>query len=109
MVRLFGLRTLAGQLSLWTALTVCAVLIVLLLLTTSMTRRQILRQTNTEALAEVDSHATEIDGFLGQMGAVVKTMAALQAMRGPEPPPHVLEELRLLMDSFPADHVFGLY
>jgi serine phosphatase RsbU (regulator of sigma subunit) len=109
MVRLFGLRTLAGQLSLWTALTVCAVLIVLLLVTTSMSRRQILRQTNTEALAEVDSHATEIDGFLGQMGSVVKTMAALQVLRGPEPPPHVLEELRLLMDSFPADRVFGLY
>lgn len=109
MVRLLGLRTLAGQISLWTALTVCAVLIVLLLVTTSMSRRQILRQTNTEALAEVDSHATEIDGFLGQMGAVVKTMAAIQAMRGPQTPPHVMEELRLIMDGFPADHLFGVY
>ncbi len=109
MRRFFGLNTLAGQLSLWTTLTVCAVLVALLLLTTTMTRRQILRQTNAEALSEVDAQATEIDGFLGQMEAVVNTMAAQQATRGPQPSPQVLDELRRLLGSLPADRVFGLY
>lgn len=109
MRRFFRLNTLAGQLSWWTALTAAAVLVGLLLLTSSMTRRQIIRQTNSEALAEVDAHALEIDGFLGQMAGVVKTMAALQSTRGPNPPPDVLDELRRLLDSFPEDQVYGIY
>jgi signal transduction histidine kinase/CheY-like chemotaxis protein len=109
MRRFFGLNTLAGQLSLWTALTAGAVLVALVLLAYTSAREQILRQTNAEALVEVELHATEIDALVGRVASVVTTMAARQAVRGPTPPPNVLEELREILQSFPPEEVFGVF
>lgn len=109
MRRLFGLNTLAGQLSLWTALTAGAVLVALVLLSYTAGRRQVIRQTNSEALTEVELHATEIGGLVGRVGAIVTTMAAEQAIRGPKPPDNVLDRLRRLIESFSPEQVFGVF
>ena len=109
MRRFLGLNTLAGQLSLWTALTAAAVLAALVLLAFTMTRRQIVQRTNNEALVEVEFHATEIDALVGQVASVVTTMAVRQSVRGPKPAPDVLDVLRGLLDSFPPEEMFGVY
>ncbi|MEX1110446.1 MAG: cache domain-containing protein, partial [Chthoniobacterales bacterium] len=109
MRRLFGLNTLAGQLTLWTALTV-GVLLVLLLVSNYRTARDlIIRQTNAEALVEVELHAVEIDTVMARVAAVVTSMAVRQALRGDQPAPDVLDELRGLLDRFRPEEIFGIY
>ena len=109
MRRFFGLNTLAGKLSLWTAITAGAVFVTLVFLAYSSAREQIVRQTNAEALVEVELHATEIGALMGRVASVVGTMAAVQAVRGPKPAPDVLDELRRIMSSFPPSEVFGVF
>ncbi len=109
MRRLFGLNTLAGQLSLWTALTAGAVLVALVLLSYTAVRRQVIRQTNHEALTEVELHATEIGGVVGRVSGIVTTLAAEQAIRGPKPADNVLNRLRRLIESFSPEEVFGVF
>ncbi|MBU3666432.1 MAG: response regulator [Chthoniobacterales bacterium] len=109
MRRFFGLNTLAGQLSIWTALTAGAVLVVLVLLSYTAGRRQVIRQTNNEALREVELHAAEIGGLISRVTGVVTTMAAEQAIRGPKPPDNVLDRLRRLINCFPPEEVFGVF
>jgi len=109
MRRFFGLNTVAGQLAFWTALLAAAVLVALLVLNYTASRDLILRQTNQEALVEVELHAVEIDGLIGRVAAVVTAMANRQALRGTEPAPDVLDELRGLLDRFPPEEIFGAY
>ncbi len=109
MRRLFGLNTLAGQLSLWTALTAGAVLVALVLLSYTAGRRQVIRQTNHEALTEVELHAVEIGGVVGRVSGIVTTLAAEQAIRGPKPADNVLDRLRRLIESFSPEEVFGVF
>ena len=109
MRRLFGLNTLAGQLTLWTALTVGALLVLLLVSNYRTARDLIIRQTNAEALVEVELHAAEIDTVMARVAAVVTSMAARQALRGDQPAPDVLEELRGLLDRFRPEEIFGIY
>lgn len=109
MRRFLGLNTVAGQLSLWTGLVAAAVLITLLVLYYTAARDRILRQTNEQALVEVELHALEIDGLVGRVAALVTSMANRQALRGGTPAPDVLEELRGLLDRFPPEAVFGAY
>lgn len=109
MRRIFGLNTLAGQLSLWIILTAGAVLVVMVLLAYTAIRRQVIRQTDAEALVEVESHAKEIDAMIGRVAAVTTTLAAEQAIRGPEPPADVLDNLRNLIVRFPPSDVFGIF
>jgi signal transduction histidine kinase/CheY-like chemotaxis protein len=109
MRRFLGLNTVAGQLSFWTALLAASVLVALLMLNYTASRDLILRQTNQEALVEVELHAMEIDGLIGRVAAVVTAMANRQALRGAEPAPEVLDELRGLLDRFPPEEIFGVY
>ncbi|MBE2181108.1 MAG: response regulator [Chthoniobacterales bacterium] len=109
MRRFLGLNTLAGQLSWWTALTASAVLAALVLLAYSASRREILRQTNAQALTEVELHAAQIDSLLERAAAVATTMAAVQAQRGPEGQPGVFDELRGLLGNFPENRIFGVF
>jgi len=109
MRRFFGLNTVAGQLALWTALFAGAVLVALVLLNYRAARELIIRQTNAEALVEVELHAVEIDGLIGRVSAVVTAMANRQALRGGEPAPDVLDELRGLLEKFPPGEIFGVY
>ena len=109
MRRLFGLNTLAGQLTLWTALTVGAIMSVLILFAYRSARTDLIERTQQSALAEVEVHAIEIDAMVGRVASLVTTMAAVQGLRGPDPAPDVMLELRRIMDSFPANEVFGVY
>ena len=109
MRRLLGLNTLAGQLAFWTALVASGVLVALLLIYYTASRDRILRQTNEQALTEVELHAIEIDGLVGRVAALVTSMANRQALRGSKPAPDVLDELRGLLDRFPPEEVFGVY
>lgn len=109
MRRLFGLNTVAGQLALWTALFGGAVLVALVVLNYRAARELIIRQTNAEALVEVELHAMEINGLLGRVSALVTAMANRQALRGKDPAPDVLDELRGLLDKFPPGEIFGVY
>ena len=109
MRRLLGLNTLAGQLTLWTALTVGAIMAVLILFAYRSARADLIARTKQSALAEVEVHAIEIDALVGRVASLVTTMAAVQGLRGPDPAPDVMLELRRIMDSFPANEVFGAY
>jgi signal transduction histidine kinase/CheY-like chemotaxis protein len=109
MRRFFGLNTVAGQLSFWTALVASAVLVALLLIYYTASRERILRQTNEQAMTEVALHATEIDGLVGRVAALVTAMSVVQGARGPDAPPEVFDELRRIIASFPPDEVFGVY
>lgn len=109
MRRFFGLNTVAGQLAFWTALVASAVLVALLLIYYTASRERILRQTNEQAMIEVELHATEIDGLVGRVAALVTAMSVVQGARGPDAPPEVFDELRRIIASFPPDEVFGVY
>jgi signal transduction histidine kinase/DNA-binding response OmpR family regulator len=109
MRRFLGLNTLAGQLTLWTVLTVGAIMSVLILFAYRSARADLIEQTKQSALAEVEVHAIEIDALVGRVASLVTTMAAVQGLRGPDPAPDVMLELRRIMDSFPANEVFGAY
>jgi signal transduction histidine kinase/CheY-like chemotaxis protein len=109
MRRLLGLNTLAGQLTLWTALTAGAIMAVLILFAYRSARADLIARTKQSALAEVEVHAIEIDALVGRVASLVTTMAAVQGLRGPDPAPDVMLELRRIMDSFPANEVFGAY
>jgi signal transduction histidine kinase/DNA-binding response OmpR family regulator len=109
MRRFLGLNTLAGQLTLWTALTVGAIMAVLILFAYRSARADLIARTKQSALAEVEVHAIEIDALVGRVASLVTTMAAVQGLRGPDPAPDVMLELRRIMDSFPANEVFGAY
>ena len=109
MRRLLGLNTLAGQLTLWTALTAGAIMAVLILFAYRSARADLIARTKQSALAEVEVHAIEIDAMVGRVASLVTTMAAVQGLRGPDPAPDVMLELRRIMDSFPANEVFGAY
>ena len=109
MRRFLGLNTVAGQLSFWTGLVATVVLITLLVLYYTAARDRILRQTNEQALVEVELHALEIDGLVGRVAALVTSMANRQALRGGTPAPDVLGELRGVLDRFPPEEVFGAY
>ena len=109
MRRFFGLNTLAGQLTLWMALTVGAIMTALVFFAYRSARTQIIEQTKQNAMAEVAFHAAEIDAMVGRVASLVTTMAAVQGLRGPDPDPEVMLELRRIMDSFPPNEVFGVY
>ena len=109
MRRLFGLNTLAGKLTLWTALAAGAIMSVLILFAYRAARAELIESTKQSALAEVGVHAVEIDAMVGRVKSLVTTMAAVQGLRGPGPDPDVMLELRRIMDSFPANEVFGAY
>ena len=109
MRRLFGLNTLAGKLTLWTALAAGAIMSVLILFAYRAARAELIESTKQSALAEVGVHAVEIDAMVGRVESLVTTMAAVQGLRGPDPDPDVMLELRRIMDSFPANEVFGAY
>ena len=109
MRRFFGLNTLAGQLTLWMALTVGAIMTALVLFAYHSARTQLIEQTKQNAMAEVAFHAAEIDAMVGRVASLVTTMAAVQGLRGPDPDPEVMLELRRIMDSFPPNEVFGVY
>jgi len=109
MRRFFGLNTVAGQLAFWTALVASAVLVALLVLYYTASRDRILRQTNEHALIEVELHAVEIDALVGRVAALATAMANRQALRGRDPAPDVLAELRGLLDRFPREEIFGVY
>ena len=109
MRRFFGLNTVAGQLAFWTALVASALLIALLVIYYTEARDRILQQTNDQALIEVELHAIEIDGLVGRVAALVTSMANRQALRGGQPAPDVLDELRGLLDRFPPEEIFGVY
>lgn len=109
MRRLFGLNTVAGQLSFWTGLVASIVLFALLVFYYTVSRERILRQTNEQALVEVELHAMEIDALVGRVAALVTSMANRQALRGGRPAPDVLDELRGLLDRFPPGEVFGAF
>ena len=109
MRRFLGLNTLAGQLTLWTALTVGAIMSVLIVFAYRSAREDLIARTKQSALAEVEVHAMEIDAMVGRVASLVTTMAAVQGLRGPDPAPDVMLELRRIMDSFPANEVFGAY
>ena len=109
MRRFLGLNTLAGQLTLWTALTVGAIMSVLILFAYRSARADLIEQTKQSALAEVEVHAIEIDALVGRVESLVTTMALMQGLRGPDPAPDVMLELRRIMDGFPANEVFGAY
>ena len=109
MRRLFGLNTLAGQLTLWMVLTVGAIMTALILFAYRSARQDLIEQTEKNAMAEVEFHAVEIDAMVGRVASLVTTMAAMQSLRGPGPDPDVMLELRRIMDSFPPNEVFGVY
>ncbi len=109
MRRFFGLNTLAGKLTLWTALAAGAIMSVLILFAYRAARAELIESTTQSALAEVEFHAVEIDAMVGRVESLVTTMAAVQGLRGPDPHPDVMLELRRIMDSFPANEVFGAY
>ncbi len=109
MRRLFGLNTLAGKLTLWTALAAGAIMSMLILFAYRAARAELIESTKQSALAEVGFHAVEIDAMVGRVESLVTTMAAVQGLRGPDPHPDVMLELRRIMDSFPANEVFGAY
>ena len=109
MRRFFGLNTLAGQLTLWTALTVGAVMTALILFAYRSARQDLINETKQSAMAEVSLHAGEIDAMVGRVASLVTTMAAMQGLRGPDPDPGVMLELRRIMDNFPPNEVFGVY
>lgn len=109
MRRFLGLNTLAGQLTLWMALTVGAITTALIIFAYRSAREDLIERTQQTALAEVQVHALEIDSMVGRVASLVTAMAAVQGLRGPNPEPDVLMELRRMMDSFPANEVFGAY
>lgn len=109
MRRFLGLHTLAGQLTVWTALTVGAVMTVLILYAYSNARSDVVMRTKQAAMAEVEFHASEIDALVARVSSLVTTMADVQSVRGPDPAPEVMRELRHIMDSFPPNEVFGVY
>ena len=109
MRRFFGLNTLAGQLTLWMALTVGAIMTALIIFAYRSARQDLIDQTKQNAVAEVAFHAGEIDAMVGRMASLVTTMAAMQGLRGPDPAPDVMLELRRIMDGFPPNEVFGVY
>lgn len=109
MRRFFGLNTLAGQLTLWTALTVGAIMTALILFAYRSARKDLINETKQSAMAEVAFHAGEIDAMVGRVASLVTTMAAMQGLRGPDPDPGVMLELRRIMDNFPPNEVFGVY
>ena len=109
MRRLFGLNTLAGQLTLWMVLTVGAIMAALIFFAYRSARQDLIEQTNKNAMAEVSFHAVEIDAMVGRVASLVTTMAVTQSLRGPDPAPDVMKELRRIMDSFPPNEVFGVY
>ncbi len=57
-------------------------------------RRQIIRQTNAEALVEVTSHAKQISAMIERVAAITTTLAAEQALHGRAPSEDVLNHLR---------------
>lgn len=109
MRRFFGLNTLAGQLTFWMALTVGIVMTALILFAYRSARQSLLEETKRDAMAEVALHAGEIDGMVGRVASLVTTMAAVQGLRGPDPGPDVIQELRRIVDAFPPSEVFGVY
>lgn len=109
MRQFLGLKTIAGQLSFWTTLTAGGILIALVLLNYSASRNLILRQTNSEALIEVQMHATEIGVLVGRVAALAQSMAVRQSLLGREPSPRVYDELRGLLDRFSPEEVFGVF
>ena len=109
MRRFLGLHTLAGKLTVWTALVAGAVLMALVVLAYTASRQRIIRQTNDQALIEVQLHAAEMEAKIGRIAAVVTSMAARQAVRGKEAATDELDKLRRLLESFPPDEVFGIY
>lgn len=109
MRRLFRFHSLAGQLSLWIVLTAGAMLLVMVLLAYTAIRRQIIRQTDAEALVEVKSHAKEIDAMIGRVAAIATMLAAEQSIHGATPSADVLDHLRNLIVRFPPEDVFGIF
>lgn len=109
MRRFLGLHTLAGKLTVWTTLVAGAVLVIMVLLAYTGLRKRIIRQTNDQALIEVQLHAAEMEAKIGRVAAVVTSMAARQAVRGKDAASDELEKLRKLLQSFPSDEVFGIY
>ena len=109
MRRFLGLHTLAGKLTLWTALVAGAVLVAMVVLAYTAARQRIIHQTNEQALVEVQLHATEMEAKIGRIAAVVTSMAARQEVRGKEAAPDELDKLRRLLESFPPEEVFGIY
>lgn len=105
----FRFNSLAGQLSLWIVLMAGAVLVAMVLVAYTGLRRQIIRQTDIEALVEVRSHAKQIDALIGRVASVTTTLAAEQALRGSEPHEDVLDHLRNLIGHFPPEDVFGIF
>ena len=109
MRRFFGLNTLAGQLTFWMALTAGAIMTALIIFAYRSARQDLIDQTKQNAMAEVAFHAGEIDAMVSRTGALVTTMAVMQGLRGPDPAPDVMLELRRIMDGFPLNEVFGVY
>jgi len=72
-------------------------------------RRQIIRQTNAEALVEVTSHAKQINAMIERVAAITTTLAAEQALHGRAPSEDVLNHLRNLIGHFPPEDVFGIF
>ena len=109
MRRYFGPNTLAGQFTLWITLAVGLIVAVLIFVAYTSARQDLMERTQETAMAEVEVHAAEIDAMVGRVVSLVKIMAALQGLRGPDPSPGVMDELRRFIDAFPENEVFGLY
>jgi serine phosphatase RsbU (regulator of sigma subunit) len=109
MRRALGLNSLSGQLTFWTALTVGVLVTALVFFAYRSARQDLIEQTRQTALAEVSLHALGIDSMVGRVASLVTTMAVAQGLRGPEPSPDVIQELRRILEAFPSEEVFGAY
>ena len=108
MRRALGLNSLSGQLTFWTALTVGVLVTALVFFAYRSARQDLIEQTRQTALAEVSLHALGIDSMVGRVASLVTTMAVAQGLRGPEPSPDVLQELRRILEAFPPEEACRL-
>ncbi|MFM1942620.1 MAG: hypothetical protein RI897_1602 [Verrucomicrobiota bacterium] len=109
MLRIHRPKTLASQLKLWLLPMIGLIIAGMIVFAYAYARERVIRDVKESALAEVQFHAAEIDAMVGRVSSLVTAMAEVQALRGPDPNPGVLDELRRLIEAFPPGEVFGIY
>ncbi len=106
---MFAFRTFAHKLQWSIGLVLCAVLAVTSWLNYRSSRRIIEKQTDTEALKQVEAAAEDLDGFIRRVGMLPTAIAARQKIIGPRPDAGTVPFLAALLAAVPPEEVFGVY
>jgi PAS domain S-box-containing protein len=74
-----------------------------------ISRDELERQTNAQAVSEIRAAGQRLDDFIARIGMLPRGTASRQQAVGPDPDPGLVPYLRQVLSQMPKEEVYGIY